>query len=387
MGVIRTVCGDIAPEELGFTSVHDHTIFQPSMLTKIMLKSMPDMMKGATGYRGGADLGEEAARREKERITDIPQMDIKGVLGSMKLPGNNPARKLTDEDYYINELRAYRECGGKSLCDCSPLPSGAKLSVIRELSERTGVQIISCAGYYTKAAIEMLAKKEVKQGEAAMQEKVERYLSQGDGSCDARPGFVKCAVSVLEKEEICPEEMMAVRACARAAKNFGMSLHIHNQFPVRRVHILKLADMLEQEIGIYPGKVVFCHMDSYNLGMGNPAARINAEGYDIELPLELAGRGFNVGLDTWSISAANREVMDYNINTRKKMLLELIAHGMVSHVTLGHDFMGKANGVQNGGFGYTLFPNILEEMAEKGELTQETCRALTVENPARILAI
>lgn len=70
MGYIRTVCGDIAPEELGYTTMHEHTISNPRVLQTILLKSMPDMMKGATAFEGGADIGREKERREREGISE-----------------------------------------------------------------------------------------------------------------------------------------------------------------------------------------------------------------------------------------------------------------------------------------------------------------------------
>ena len=382
--IIRTVCGDISPEKLGYTSVHEHTISSAWELKKVLLLSGPDMMKGISAYQGGADIGAEAERRKQEGITDIPQMDIKGVFDSMKMSRGNPARKLSDIEYYKRELDAFWQYGGRSICDCSPIPmGGVRLKTVQELSRKSGVQIVSGAGYYTKASFK---KAWVKKGEEFMVSRVEHYLDEGDGSCDARPGFAKCAVSVVENEEICPVERMAVRACAKAAKKRGMSLHIHTAFPVRKVHILKLADMLEQEIGLEPGKVIFCHMDSYNLGMGNPVSRINRDGYDLSLPLELAKRGFHIGLDTWGGSHKNETAVRYGVNVRKKMLLELLESGYEKNVTLGHDMMNRAVGVQNNAYGYTLFPITLQEMLQNGEISAETFHRLTVENPAELLS-
>lgn len=385
MKIIRTVLGDIPADQLGFTSVHEHTICDPSALKRVLIKSMPGMMKGATAYQGGADIGAEMERRKKEGIDNVPQMDIRGIFRSMRLPHSNPASRLTDVSYYAGELKAFREHGGQAVCDCSPLPfGGPALNKIQELSRVSGVHIISCAGYYTKAAI---PKSLYRKGEAFLQQRIEELLMKGDGTCDARPGAVKCAVATVENGQIAAVEQMAVRACARAAKTHGMALHIHNAFPVRKEHILKLADMLEKEIGLSPERVIFCHMDSYNLGMGNPAARINRDGYDAELPLKLAARGFYVGLDTWSVTSSDEAVRAYSVNARKKLLLELVEKGAAKQITLGHDMMSRAAGVQNGRYGYTFFPDILKEMVRRGELSEKVFRLLTVDNPARVLSM
>ena len=318
MGRIITVLGEISPEELGCTTMHEHTLSNPLALMKTLIQSGPDMAKGIGAYRGGADLGEEHERRVQEGLDRIPQMSVKGVLTSMRMDGRNPAKKLKAVDYYVNEMKAFREAGGQSLCDCSPLPYGGVVPAkVQEISRKSGVHIVTAAGYYVRASI---PQKLLRQGERALQDAVERYLEQGDPASGAKPGFVKCAVSCVENEAICAAEQMAVRSCARAAKKKGMCLHIHTAFPVRKVMILALAELLEKEIGLASDRVLFCHMDSYNIGMGNPCARINGDGYDLELPLELARRGFNIGLDTWSGSAADTEEGRFGLAARKKML-------------------------------------------------------------------
>ena len=383
MSIIRTVCGDIAPEKLGYTSVHEHTLFQSGVLRKALLFSGPDTMRGINGYQGGADIQREAERRAGMDIVEMPKTSITGVLSSMHFPRSNPASKLSDMEYYANELKAFRDAGGRALCDCSPLPTGKPLGEIAALSKRSGIHILACAGFYIKASI---PKRLLRSGEAGMMRQLERYLEQGDGSGDARPGFLKCAVSALKDGAICPEETMAVRASAKTAKKYGMSLHIHTQFPVRQVHILTLAEHLKNEIKIDPAKVIFCHMDSYALGNGNPAAIIGRSGYDAEFPKKLMDMGFHIGLDTWGVGKASDLENEFGIRARYQMLSELLAAGYAPYMTLGHDFMAKSGGVQNGGMGYTAFPVFLAKKAKTDPLIGSYLHTLTVDNPAKLLS-
>lgn len=383
MPIIRTVCGDIAPEELGYTSVHEHTLFQPGVLRKALLFSGPDTMRGINGYEGGADIKREAERRAGMDIVEMPKASVTGVLVSMRFPRSNPASRLSDMEYYTNELKAFHDAGGHALCDCSPLPTGRPLKEIAALSKRSGIHILACAGFYIKASI---PKKLLKSGKTGMIHQLEVYLEQGDGSGDERPGFLKCAVSALKDGAICPEETMAVDACAETAKKYGMSLHIHTQFPVRQVHILTLAEHLKNEIEIDPAKVIFCHMDSYALGNGNPTAIIGRSGYDAEFPKKLMDMGFHIGLDTWGIGKASDLENEFGIRARYQMLSELLAAGYASQITLGHDFMAKSGGVQNGGMGYTAFPVFLAEKAKTDPLIRLYLHTLTVDNPAKLLS-
>lgn len=385
MGKIQTVCGKIDSADLGVTTMHEHTIFKPSVLAKILVKSMPDMAKGIKSFENGLDIGLEMERRKQENITGIPTASIISIISSMKMPKTNPKHKLSDMDYYIQELLQFKRIGGASLVDCSPLPfRGIRPETRRELSRRSGINIIIAAGYYTKCAI---PKKDLKMGESWMTQRVIAGIMDGFGDDHILPGIIKCAVSSVKNGTICEEELMAVRACANAAKKTGLCLHIHTAFPVRKTMILELADMLSGQIGLNPKRVVFCHMDSYNLGSGNPSAQINKDGYDIELPVKLAEKGFNVGLDTWGSSKNPSEKDLFNLNARKKMLQELLAAGYIQNVTLGHDMMNKASGTQNGNKGYTLWPQVLKNMITNGTITPQEFHTLAIDNPARILTI
>ena len=85
-------------------------------------------------------------------------------------------------------------------------------------------------------------------------------------------------------------------------------------------------------------------------------------------------------------SHKDEDAVRYGVNVRKKMLLELIESGYEKNITLGHDMMNKAVGVQNNAYGYTLFPMTLQEMLQNGEISAETVRCLTVDNPADLLS-
>jgi phosphotriesterase-related protein len=364
--------------------MHDHTIFVQKYLKLALLLAMPSMITGTTAYQKGKDIQAEKIRRKEEGLDNLPPMSISNVIKSMKMPKNNPASKLSEFDYYCNELKAFVEAGGKSLCDCSP--SGQPLNVLQRLSRKSGVQLISCVGFYTKPTIK---KALYKDGRKEMRRLLENLLLNGDGTCDGRPGFVKCAISLPEKggADVSEAELNSVMTCAEAAKEHGMSLHVHTAFPLRKVHILKTADMLENKVGISPNRVLFCHIDSFSLGPGNPSARINRLGYDSSLALELSRRGFHIGLDTWSIGRSDPAFAEFHLSARKAMLLELLKKGCRENITLGHDMMSKANGVQNNNYGYTEFSRVLNQMKQEGSLTEEDITAITVTNPANILAI
>lgn len=384
MGKIRTVTGDIDAAEIGITSVHEHTVLSAAALASILVRSVPGMVAGIRAVDGGRDVKREAERRLSCGY-DIPRQSMTGLLGSFFLPRKNPASRLSDAAYYTNELKAFAAIGGKTVCDCSPINMGfsAPSSMLQQTTKDSGVRIVSCVGYYVRPSIR---KADLQKGERYMTDSLIRYMEDGDGKSDARPGFVKCAIAYLKNGEVCPEEQAAVRVCAGIAKRYGTSLHIHTAFPLRSEHVLRVADKLRHKSGIDPGKVIFCHTDGMCLGDSNPAAQVNASGYDSRHAKALLQMGYNIGMDTWSVGGALDD-SNFSVLARYKMLSELLADGYAEQITLGHDFMAKTRGVQNGGGGYVFCTNYLKEKAKTDPLLREHLHTLLIDNPARILSI
>ncbi|MDO4622064.1 MAG: hypothetical protein Q4B22_03850 [Eubacteriales bacterium] len=382
MKKIRTVLGDIAPEELGFTSMHEHTIAKQMQSGLVMMKNLPTLMKAGEAYQNGEDVKAETQRRIELGINDFPKMTFEGSQGASKLFKKNPARKLNDIEYFTNELLAFKNAGGNALLDCSPF-ARVSSDQYQELSKKSGIHLLTCSGFYVKAGI---PKKYRKGGILTMRHMVEYELEHGDGKSSARPGFLKCAFGTLENGMLAESEKNALITCASVAEERGMAIEIHLAFPLRQQHVLEAADILINSVGISSEKVVFCHLDSISLGAGNPVAKINEYGYDATLALKLVDKGFNVSFDAWGNAMGDRSMTDYLDDTRYVFLKEMISQGYAEHIVLGHDLLSKAAGVQNGGCGYTRFPNYLREHLPADGLNVELLDVMAVKNPARILA-
>lgn len=122
------------------------------------------------------------------------------------------------------------------------------------------------------------------------------------------------------------------------------------------------------------------------MGNSNPVAHISADGYDREIGVHLMDMGFNIGMDTWSVSGSLTEE-DFSLKARCKMLCDFLESGYESQIVFGHDTMAPTRGVQNGGGGYVFCPDYLKEKVNEGVLTQHQLKKLLVDNPARILEI
>jgi len=383
MAIIRTVCGDIAPQELGFTSFHEHTIFDQTKLRDILENSLPEMKEGAVLYNTAKDILKEQVRRKLKRYPKVPKRDLDGVMNGFFLPEGHPGLKLSNLDYYVNELEEFKKVGGQSLCDCSMIPTIDSYQAMKELSEKTGVHIVTTAGFYTRPSLP----EEIKNGtDEFVMETYRDYALKGD-RYGTRPGILKAAIASLEEGgKVAKEELKCVRAGSTVAKELGMPFIIHTAFPIRKEHLAFAADMMLNEVGVDPSRVEFCHIDDLSLAF-DPAAHICRDGYDIEFAKILLDRGFNIGLDTWSVTMDNDEIWAYAKAARKAMLRELDQMGVASQILFGHDFTSRTAGTQNGRPGYTQWPTTLQQMVADGELSEDFLRQAAVDNPARILSI
>lgn len=367
MGTIKTVCGEIKQEELGFTSMHEH-----------LLCDFTEMMKLSI---------EPAARAQIERIPESMLALNMGNLYALRSGMGSFSKDCAsayDMDYMVGELKAFAAMGGKAIVDASPMAAKAKKNVsgLRELSEKSGVHIVTCTGLYT-AATQPEEYKEMPEEE--LEALFEKQLEEGMDGTDIKPGFMKCAINTVgDCMGVDASEIKAVRACARAAAKAGCSIHIHNGYPMGINECVPVAQMV-LELGVKPEKLLMLHMDSLILKPHTDLEYISdfnaVKSVDIELMLRLLDMGVNVGFDSWDMLVGG-----FPTNTdRLKALVELLRRGYGGQIVMGHDAYDKSRSVAYGYTGYTGFiRNALPTLRQLG--FEKEIAKLTVENPARILA-
>src|SRR5688500_12050499 len=101
---IRTVLGDILPDELGICLPHEHVWCHQAL---------------------------------------APRPELFGLSRS-----TSSWMRLNDEDRMLAELIAYRQAGGRSIVDVTCDGWGRDLDVLARLSDAAGVHIIATAGFY-----------------------------------------------------------------------------------------------------------------------------------------------------------------------------------------------------------------------------------------------
>jgi predicted metal-dependent phosphotriesterase family hydrolase len=233
MKIVRTVRGDIAPQELGVTATHEHLYCDQRLC------------------RSGLDF-----------------------------PGSYAKMVVTDPDMVVAELADFCAAGGRAIAEMTAHGWGRDVRVLKQISELSGVHVIAISGFYvedchpefvTDASIEELE-------DILVQE-----ITVGADGTDIRTGLLKSGISrpIIEG----PEEKCA-RAIARAQKRTGVAITTHtsasSRFEVEGGNVgMQHLNLFEAE-GVDPARVIIGHTD---------------ENGDIRQLIALAQRGAYVQFD------------------------------------------------------------------------------------------
>ncbi len=365
MKKITTVRGDISPDELGVTSMHEHTLSDLRLLLapKIGIKAM---------------LPPERMTFKLENFSFLRQ----GLW--LFSEGNSP-----DTDFILSELNAFKKVGGRSIVDGSPIGLRGDPVDLLKVSEASGVNIICATGLYTAVS---QPEAFIGKSEAYMSSCFKREIHDGIDGTNIKPGFLKCAINERnDNGTIDDRELTAVRACAKIAAENGMSLQLHSAYPVNTDHILQTVDIILNECGVQPEKLLLLHMDTYLTDPKGIMAYISdidaTKNLDTntKLLLQFLDKGINISFDSWGNPMDNpsyRLVDDYD---KIKALVYLLKRGYGSQIVLGQDALGKFCGVSFGNYGYTRIVEFVPKMLAMVGLSEESNKMLE-QNPERILS-
>lgn len=310
MGTVMTVTGPMSSEELGFTSMHEHIY---------------------------SDL-------------------TRDVWGPNNLQ-NNP-------ELAFRELMHFKDAGGASLVDqtCGGLRGHdhdllpVKHAVaIRQLAEKTGLNIILGAGWYREPYYEERVYR-MKTDQIA--EELVGELVEGIDGTDVRAGIL--GEIGAHFTWVSPAEERVFRAVGRAQKQTGVLVSTHALFsPVG----LDQLDILEEE-GVDLRRVVISHCQSY------PHHEYHAE---------IARRGAFVQIDRLGL------ISDYERETEYRLIREILDAGLIRHLLFAQDVCRREDNVAYGGTGYAYLPGKLREDLRGLGMSDEEFDQITVENPKRAL--
>lgn len=231
MSRVQTVLGAIAPEELGFVSIHEHIGY-----------GMP-----------GSELDSRWWKTPEQRY-----------------------------DETVPKLRRFHDLGGGTIVDATGICNGRDLDYYKSLSAKTGVHIIACTGFvggdtalphFANATVDYLTRQ------------FTHEITVGIGSTGAQAGAIKVGVS--RGGRMTELDKKIYRAAARAAVATGVPILTH-----LAINAEPAVDIFHDE-GLPLDRVLFGHVDdgvnadaTRDTWIAEQGGRLGFDtfGYETELP-------------------------------------------------------------------------------------------------------
>jgi phosphotriesterase-related protein len=211
MRVVRTVLGDIPPEELGVTASHEHLYCD-------------------------------------QHLCRVP-----------KFPRKTDLMQLLDTDLVVRELEPFRAHGGRAIVEMTLAGWGRDVAKLADISRRAGVHVLAASGYYVEACLPGFV---FMSDVGALEAVLLKELTEGADGTTIRPGLLKASVS---RPVIEGEEERCARAVARVGRRTGLAITTHTsggiRFQIRGGNAgTGLLDLFESE-GVDPARVIIGHCD------------------------------------------------------------------------------------------------------------------------------
>lgn len=361
MPSIQTVRGPIAPEALGFTSMHEHILCDLSVFRERFKKLL-----------GRDDMPEVPMTLENRS-----RLRHGMILSSQNL-------RLDDEEMMTGEVEDFARAGGSAIVETGApgIRTAEDVRAFARISEVTGVHIVACTGLYAEDSWP-----ERFRGLSTEQysDYLRREIAEGIGDSGIRPGMIKVAY-----EGRSTDADAYLRAACLVSRETGVPLQIHVGLLLSNEALREQFFPLLYDCSPVPGKTVICHVENW-LGMLNTAelvtdpSRVPA---DLSLHKDVLDRGYNICFtcigadwDQEGMGLAHRPDWFYMAGIRA-----LAERGYASQIAMGHDVFTRVNTRRGGGEGYTRISRFIVPTLRAAGVSEADLQLMTVGNPARLLA-
>ncbi|MFV0467157.1 MAG: hypothetical protein ACK5ML_14015 [Lachnospiraceae bacterium] len=357
---ITTVLGDIEPENLGFTTMHEHVLADITLLNREVMQ-----------YKG----------QIPPQMLELRMENLAGLREGMSI-FSDECSLSGDVEFAVAEFNAFKMIGGNAVCDASPIGLRATATQLKEAAIKSGINLITCTGiYYASARPDEYIGKD----EKFMYKVFKKEIEEGINGSDVKPGFLKCAIQTIHKDgTIDLSELASLRAQAKLSNETGLSVHVHTAYPMTNEHIFQVVEIALKECGMIPDRLLMIHQDQFLRRNCENATYVTspdvARNVNTDYLEKILNQGANIGFDSWG-TLVSILPDDYD---RLKGIVALLKKGYGSQIVCGHDCATKAYGKTAGSYGYLRFPEMLNQLHQFG--LGDEIRKITIENPARILS-
>ena len=341
-GLVQTVLGPILPSELGSTTTHEHLYVDFSFM-----------------YRPAQDS-------PSPELADAPiTLENLGWI-RRNYYSNRSNLKLMDLVTTVEEVRKFSEVGGGAIVDATTTGIGRNPNALAQISRESGVHIIMGAGFYVEAA----HPKDM--DERTMEDLAREIIGdidegvEGSGVRAGIIGEIGCTWPLA------PNERKSLSAAAIAQRETGAAITIHpGRHPDAPLEILELL----ANGGADLSRVIMGHLDRTV--------------FDFQALQGIAASGCFLEWDLFGNEGSYYPLAEIDMPSdaqRLGFIRRIADAGYSDKIVIGQDIFTKHRLLKYGGHGYGhILENIVPKMRRKG-FSEDAIRAITVDNPARILA-
>ena len=256
---------------------------------------------------------------------------------------------------YLLEIK---KLGYKTLVECTPAYLGRDPELLKILSEKSGIQIITNTGYYSAVGAKFIPPHGFTENPGQIAKRWIAEAKNGIEGSGVFPGFIKIAVERKALEEI---NRKVVEAAAITHKETGLVIMSHTGLAVPAYQQLAIL----KEYGVQPSAFIWTHAHNEK---------------NFNKHIEAAQLGSWIAFDNFKPERLERYV---------EFALLMKKEGLLNKVLFSHDAGWYKPGEPNGGTfrGFTDVEELLIPALEKNGLSQHDIYQLFTANPAEAFKI
>ncbi len=254
-------------------------------------------------------------------------------------------------------LKKIRELGCTALVECTTAYFGRNVKLLQELSEESGLPIITNTGWYAAANDRYVPNKAYQLSAEEIAQYWIREWKYGIDGTEIRPGFIKLAVDRGPLSDI-DRKLLIAGTIAHLETGLVIAVHTGDNPDVAAQQLT-----LFKERGVSPSAWIWTH--AQNVKNADPL-------------IEAAEQGAWISLDGVRTDSERREHI-------LGLLLALVDAGHIDHILLSHDGNSYPSGRDIRPFD-ALMTDFIPLLKDEG-FTDSQIRQMTVLNPREAFAI
>lgn len=347
---IQTVVGEISGADLGITLPHEHILLNLACYLK------------------------KSNNRNRRYILDKP-ISLE-ILGDVRKDSEASRDNLIlNEKDSLSELNFFKDQGGKTIIDVTPVGIGRDPISLQRISKKVGINIVCGTGWYIgKAHPKSIKRYDIED----LADLMEREITQGIENSHIKAGVIG---EIGCSDPLTRDEKKILRASARAQLRTNVPIVLHPAlYNLKSKLIPKKASeylsILDKE-GVNFNKVYLSHMNWTCEDLEYHRSVI--EKYDVRICYD----GFRS--ETWNDSLFPG-FGPYCDKFETRAISQLVKEGYQDNLLISSDICMKIHLRKYGGYGYAhILENVIPLLKYFG-LTNKQIRHLIVDNPRRIFS-